>query len=1035
MANRYSKTTGFVPATSVSIRNPPIIPPLILPSTAASSTERHRSYRNSLLHYLEPRLRGHAGDMKLWGCNSLPMRVRRSTRSPLPGLYLADHLRIPLRHRRLTTLRFPSRSLFLYALRASLEYRSLMRRFSSLLTGAHSLFRIQDDGQLTQVIPNPPLALKTYWERPASSSTRPPRTDPFVETDWTPSVADEKHFQDPLPALRPVWCPRSRAVWSLAAGGSGAGSLQGTDRAFAYKRIKGCSRRNYVVPAVHGLVILLSYLSPERQLVWWSLEEYACKHPQATPCSLGYRSSVVDRAEVCETSPSWLGNDGIFLMGGNTRDAESMPILLRSGDVVIMSGPCKRAYHGLPRILETPLHRRPRCCDTRDSTEGSRTTTSESYSRTSVSRRTYTSPTTKKCPVCSHWKFHQNPRSKGSMLGTLFHNRDDGDRRNMNQNCTVAVCFGNASNSDRGRTWSMRCAASGNKLSTKLWKRTLEFLSVSTPPAGPRRPDHASVQIVVADVYASGRALSTYTTFALCRKFHSQGESDGSLNRLEDRGLVRTSLRMTMLCCPTFYLGVTDGGILRTPANGFMGRGGSPLSRLRQYTHVLRPTLQPSLFLIDPSSGDAPRVRLSSTRGTHIVVLEHHRATRDAAQNIRWHPLPKTIVPHLPNAVRSLITRMERGVAGWEKESGSRDVFELLHATPNLPPPKATRDPAPPVDDGMREESGKDDGSTMNVEEVHRGNAWTSTIWYHPQALNTAEDMTLFAWSRGCDCCKEGLGVEGEEMQYYHIKSGRLGVSDSEVSDQQDTIKERHRIDIVCQCTDSTHALFAAPIELSTTDIDDEKRQRRRYPSNEPLDRMLCCEDSEWRNNVSVFRSARTRNSQSASTPTIPYEFIYYECGHFDGLVSAKLLPSWRPRFREDCPRRGYSSFPMWCPNLLHPRRRDLKPGELQVCGAIPEELRHRMLEYVEDFARLKGIGRGSEFIGNAHGRKVIRGIISTSGGNSADAHRHPCVMCGTDPHGTSLHVFVARSEIQETVKKATIRSTNIENGEESESR
>lgn len=33
-----------------------------------------------------------------------------------------------------------------------------------------------------------------------------------------------------------------------------------------------------------------------------------------------------------------------------------MPILLRSGDVVIMSGPtCRRAYHGVPRILEETL--------------------------------------------------------------------------------------------------------------------------------------------------------------------------------------------------------------------------------------------------------------------------------------------------------------------------------------------------------------------------------------------------------------------------------------------------------------------------------------------------------------------------------------------------------------------------------------------------------------------------------------------------------------------------------------------------------
>lgn len=70
-----------------------------------------------------------------------------------------------------------------------------------------------------------------------------------------------------------------------------------------------------------------------------------------------------------------IGSAAIFLLGGTTRDAEPIPILLRSGDVVIMSGPeCRRAYHGqsmshleslqaekfkgVPRILEgtTPPH-------------------------------------------------------------------------------------------------------------------------------------------------------------------------------------------------------------------------------------------------------------------------------------------------------------------------------------------------------------------------------------------------------------------------------------------------------------------------------------------------------------------------------------------------------------------------------------------------------------------------------------------------------------------------------------------------------
>lgn len=67
----------------------------------------------------------------------------------------------------------------------------------------------------------------------------------------------------------------------------------------------------------------------------------------------------VDRSEVCATSPLVsisLGNAAIFLIGGLTRDTEPTAVLLRSGDVVIMSGPaCRRAYHGVPRILENTL--------------------------------------------------------------------------------------------------------------------------------------------------------------------------------------------------------------------------------------------------------------------------------------------------------------------------------------------------------------------------------------------------------------------------------------------------------------------------------------------------------------------------------------------------------------------------------------------------------------------------------------------------------------------------------------------------------
>jgi len=63
----------------------------------------------------------------------------------------------------------------------------------------------------------------------------------------------------------------------------------------------------------------------------------------------------VDRSEVSSATPLVsisLGRPAIFLIGGRSRDIKPTPILLRSGDVVILSGGCRRSFHGVPRIVE-----------------------------------------------------------------------------------------------------------------------------------------------------------------------------------------------------------------------------------------------------------------------------------------------------------------------------------------------------------------------------------------------------------------------------------------------------------------------------------------------------------------------------------------------------------------------------------------------------------------------------------------------------------------------------------------------------------
>lgn len=50
-----------------------------------------------------------------------------------------------------------------------------------------------------------------------------------------------------------------------------------------------------------------------------------------------------------------LGNTGIFLLGGTTKDVKPIAIFLRSGDVMIMGGKSRLCYHGIPRIIASSI--------------------------------------------------------------------------------------------------------------------------------------------------------------------------------------------------------------------------------------------------------------------------------------------------------------------------------------------------------------------------------------------------------------------------------------------------------------------------------------------------------------------------------------------------------------------------------------------------------------------------------------------------------------------------------------------------------
>lgn len=46
------------------------------------------------------------------------------------------------------------------------------------------------------------------------------------------------------------------------------------------------------------------------------------------------------------------GRTVVFLMGGRTREVPPVPVLVRSGDVVIMGGESRFCFHSVPRVVE-----------------------------------------------------------------------------------------------------------------------------------------------------------------------------------------------------------------------------------------------------------------------------------------------------------------------------------------------------------------------------------------------------------------------------------------------------------------------------------------------------------------------------------------------------------------------------------------------------------------------------------------------------------------------------------------------------------
>jgi alkylated DNA repair protein alkB homolog 1 len=84
--------------------------------------------------------------------------------------------------------------------------------------------------------------------------------------------------------------------------------------------------------------------------------------PEAAIVNLYGPSSTMgghlDDAEPCQSAPIVsisLGLEAIYLLGGSTKAVEPVPILVRSGDVILQGGESRRFVHGVPRVLAGSL--------------------------------------------------------------------------------------------------------------------------------------------------------------------------------------------------------------------------------------------------------------------------------------------------------------------------------------------------------------------------------------------------------------------------------------------------------------------------------------------------------------------------------------------------------------------------------------------------------------------------------------------------------------------------------------------------------
>ena len=103
-----------------------------------------------------------------------------------------------------------------------------------------------------------------------------------------------------------------------------------------------------------GLVLFQSRLAlPEQRDLWATCRALAeGPVPMYTPTVRGGRKMSVGMRSGCIPIVSVsLGDAARFVFGGLSRRDPTHPLILRSGDVLVMGGPSRLRFHGVTRIL------------------------------------------------------------------------------------------------------------------------------------------------------------------------------------------------------------------------------------------------------------------------------------------------------------------------------------------------------------------------------------------------------------------------------------------------------------------------------------------------------------------------------------------------------------------------------------------------------------------------------------------------------------------------------------------------------------